>query len=83
MAEAHVAFSAIADDLERLLDGDDPARRMMLRMCREYETVLDMLESRGTGAFHDHSARLFGRASDPFHEGGPSLVELAGLLDGP
>jgi len=53
----------------------------MRRMCAEYAIVLQMLEARGTAAFHEHSARLYGRADEPFHAGGPSLVHLAELLD--
>jgi uncharacterized protein (TIGR02421 family) len=50
-------------------------------MCGEYDTVLQMLAARGTPRFHELSASLYGRAADPFYAGGPSLVELAGLLD--
>lgn len=74
-------FEQLDRDIERSLPADDPGARMMRRMCREYDTVLRMLDARGTEAFHDLSAELFGRADDPFHEHGPSLVELAGLLD--
>jgi uncharacterized protein (TIGR02421 family) len=73
------------EDLERRIEArlgtDDPAAKLMSRMCREYELVLRMLEARGTPEFHGHSAALYGSASAPFHEGGPSLVELASLLD--
>lgn len=75
------AFEALDRDIARALDDDDPASRMMRRMCREYDTVLRMLDARGTAAFHELSAALYGRAEDPFHAGGPSLVGLAELLD--
>ncbi len=81
-------LGASRDTLEALLleiDSDlgasDPAGRLMSRMCREYLLVLEMLEARGTPHFHEVSAQLFGRASDPFHTGGPSLLELASMLD--
>jgi len=80
-AHAREVFERIDRDIERALASDDPASRLMRRMCREYETVLQMLEARGTPAFHAFSASLYGRSDDPFHVGGPSLVELAGLLD--
>lgn len=74
-------FEQLDRDIERTLDVGDPAARMMRRMCQEYDTVLSMLGARGTPEFHELSVRLYGRASEPFHSGGPSLVELAGLLD--
>lgn len=78
---AHAEFEAIDAEVERSLGADDPAARMMQRMCREYDTVLRMLEARGTAVFHEHSVSLFGCAEETFHEGGPSLVVLAGMLD--
>jgi uncharacterized protein (TIGR02421 family) len=78
---ARLAFEELDRRIEDRLGLEDPAARLMRRMCREYEVVLRMLEARGTPAFHRHSAALYGRASDPFHVGGPSLVELAALLD--
>jgi uncharacterized protein (TIGR02421 family) len=74
-------FEDLDRDISRRLDEHDPAARMMRRMCREYDVVLRMLEARGTPSFHELSASLYGRADEPFHEAGPSLVELAGLLD--
>lgn len=74
-------FAALERELEDALGADDPAGRMMRRMCREYDVVLRLLDARGTADFHGLSVELFGRADDPFHAGGPSLVELAGLLD--
>jgi len=79
--ESRRAFETLDRELESRLDADDPAGRMMRRMCREYDVALRMLDARGTPAFHDLSASLFGRATDPFHAGGPSLVELAEVLD--
>jgi uncharacterized protein (TIGR02421 family) len=76
------AFEEIDRELEGVFDAQDPAGRMMRRMCREYEIVIQMLDARGTPDFHRLSVELFGRAAEPFHEGGPSLVELAELLDG-
>lgn len=77
----HETFEQLDRDIETALDPGDPASRMMRRMCREYEAVLRMLAARGTPDFHGLSAELYGRADEPFHDGGPSLVELAGLLD--
>jgi len=78
---ARAQFEALEREIERRLGPDDPAARLMIRRCREYDIVIQMLEARGTPAFHGLSAALYGRSDDPFHEGGPSLVELAALLD--
>jgi len=80
-SRARAGFEELDRRIEDRLGLEDPAARLMRRMCREYEVVLRMLEARGTPAFHRHAAALYGRASDPFHAGGPSLVELAALLD--
>lgn len=79
--ESRREFETLDREIERRLGGHDPAGRMMRRMCREYDVVLRMLDARGTPDFHRHSAELFGRADEPFHVGGPSLVKLAELLD--
>lgn len=81
VSAARPAFDLLRRDIEARLGPRDPAGRMMIRMCNEYDLVIQMLEARGTPPFHDFSARLFGHASEPFHENGPSLVDLAALLD--
>ncbi len=81
LAATRRAFEQLDLDIAQRLDAHDPAARMMSRMCHEYDLVVRMLEARGTPAFHEHSASLYGRADEPFHVDGPSLVELAGLLD--
>jgi len=78
---ARDTLAQLHDEIEARLGVLDPAARMMLRMCREYDRVLAMLDARGTPEFHAHSVTLFGRSDEPFHAGGPSLVELAALLD--
>lgn len=74
-------LETLSRDIETQLGSQDPAGRMMERMCREYLLVLDLLDARGKAGFHDLSVQLFGRAAEPFHTGGPSLVHLAELLD--
>ncbi len=81
LEESRRAFEALDRALEETLAADDPASRKKRRICREIEVVLRMLDARGTPEFHGLSSQLFGRADEPFHAGGPSLVELAELLD--
>lgn len=75
------AFHTLERDVEDRLGERDPAGRMLLRMCREYELVIDLLEARGTPAFSGLSGQLYGRATDPILPGQPSLADLATLLD--
>lgn len=74
-------FAAIERDVTAQLGRFNPAGRILTRMCREYEIVLDMLEARGTDAFTELSASLYGRASDALHPGQPSIAQLAEVLD--
>jgi uncharacterized protein (TIGR02421 family) len=78
---ARAEFRAIERDADSRLGPSDPAARILRRMCNEYVTVLAMLEARGTPAFAEHSASLYGRSTDALYPGQASLADLAGLLD--
>ncbi|MCI0400348.1 MAG: flavohemoglobin expression-modulating QEGLA motif protein [Gammaproteobacteria bacterium] len=80
VAELRQTFEAIIRDVETVLGADNPAGRLMHRNCREYLRVIDLLEARGTPAFAEISRELYGGSSDPLHEGGPSLADLADLM---
>ncbi len=75
------AFDRLEKDAEIELGAEDPAARILVRMCREYELVIDMLEARGTARFPVLSAELYGSASDPLFPGQPTLVDLGAILD--
>jgi len=79
--ETERVFEGIERDVERRLGTQDAAARVMLRMCREYETVVEMLEARGTRRFPALAAALYGRATDPLLPGQPTLEDLATELD--
>jgi uncharacterized protein (TIGR02421 family) len=81
-AEARRTFDAIDRDVVARLGTMNPAGRVLRRMCREYETVLAMLGARGTPDFAPLARELYGASTDVFHAGGPSLLDLAELLDG-
>lgn len=53
---------------------------IMRRMCREYNTVLRMLEARGTPEFSMISQQLYGSAFDVFHVGDPNLAAMGKML---
>jgi len=74
-------FQQISRDIESELDRYDPAGNIMSRMCREYVRVLDMLEARGTPEFSVIAQELYGRSTDTFHDGGPSVADLGKMLD--
>ena len=82
VAEARETFEALERDIAARLGGFNPAGRIMTRMCREYETVLAMLEARGTPDFARYSAELYGRSTDALHAGQASLADLAAQLEG-
>lgn len=81
-AEARRQFEALEREVVAGLGSMNAAGRVLRRMCREYETVLAMLEARGTREFAPLARQLYGATTDVFHAGGPTLLELADRLDG-
>ena len=53
---------------------------IMRRICREYNTVLRMLEARGTPEFSMMSQQLYGSAFDVFHAGDPNIAEMGAMM---
>ncbi len=53
---------------------------IMRRICREYNTVLRMLEARGTPEFSMMSQQLYGSALDVFHAGDPNIAEMGAMM---
>jgi uncharacterized protein (TIGR02421 family) len=66
----------IERDIRVRLGGDDPAARIMTRMCREYRQAVRLLAQRGTRCFAELSSSLYGRAADRLGPEGPSLADL-------
>lgn len=56
------------------------AGKLMIKLCQEYRSVVEMLKHRGTPDFSIYSADLYGSASDVFYANGPSLSTLANTL---
>jgi len=79
--ETSRSFRALHDEIEQRLGARDPAAEIMMRMCREYDHVIDMLEARGTRAFAELSSDLYGRTTDAFFPGQGNLNDLATILD--
>ncbi len=54
--------------------------QIMQRMCREYKLVLHLINKRGKPDFHKYAKALYGSADDVFYAGGPSILNLADIL---
>jgi uncharacterized protein (TIGR02421 family) len=72
----------IERDISRNLGQLNPLASIMRRICREYQTVVRMLEARGTPDFGIFSEELYGSASDVFHAGDPTLADLGTQMEG-
>ncbi len=81
-ASKRAELHQIERDISRTLGQLNPLSALMRRICREYATVVRMLESRGTDEFGILSEELYGSASDVFHAGDPSLADLGKDMEG-
>jgi uncharacterized protein (TIGR02421 family) len=81
VSATRAALIQIEHDAAVQLGESNVAGGMIRRMCGQYLRVLDMLEARGTPEFSAISKELYGRSSDVFHAGGPTLADLGTLLD--
>jgi uncharacterized protein (TIGR02421 family) len=69
-------FFAIERDVRRDLGLLNPAGELMLKACREYRAVLEMLRARGTREFSPIAQGLYGSTFDRFHAGDPTTGDL-------
>ncbi len=79
-ADKRQEFQSISRDIVRTLGRFNPLGKIMLRICEEYQTVVRMLEARGTPEFGYLSQQLYGSASDAFHAGDPTLADLGVMM---
>lgn len=73
-------FQELQREVHRRLGQFNPIGVILRRMCREYETVVRMLEARGKPEFSRLSQQLYGSASDAFYAGDPTLVDLGEMM---
>ncbi|HQW57911.1 MAG TPA: flavohemoglobin expression-modulating QEGLA motif protein [Gammaproteobacteria bacterium] len=73
-------FNQIERDIRRELGQFNSVGSIMQRMCREYCTVVEMLNARGTPHFTRYAQQLYGSADDAFYAGAPTLTDLAILI---
>jgi uncharacterized protein (TIGR02421 family) len=74
-------FYQIERDLARKLGQLNPLSVIMRKICREYQSVVRMLESRGTPIFSDISQELYGSSHDVFHVGDPTIAGLGSMME--
>jgi uncharacterized protein (TIGR02421 family) len=80
-AERRAVFHDIERDVTRRLGQLNPLASIMRRICREYQTVVRMVEGRGKADFSLLSQELYGSASDVFHAGDPTLADLGTQME--
>ncbi len=73
-------FNQIEREIRRDLGQFNSVGAIMQRMCREYCTVVEMLNARGTPHFTRYAQQLYGSADDAFYAGAPTLTDLAALI---
>lgn len=73
-------FNQIERDIRRELGQFNSVGVIMQRMCREYSTVVEMLNARGTPHFSRYAQQLYGSSGDAFYAGAPTLTDLAILI---
>ncbi|MGZ8241619.1 MAG: flavohemoglobin expression-modulating QEGLA motif protein [Methylobacter sp.] len=74
-------FYQIERDLVRKLGQLNPLSVIMRRICREYQDVVHMLETRGTPTFANISQELYGSSQDVFHVGDPTIANLGSMME--
>lgn len=79
-AEKRLQLLELERDVQRTLGSFNPVGQILRRMCREYQTVVAMLEARGLPEFSALSQELYGSAGEAFHAGDPTLADLADLV---
>ncbi len=75
-------FYQIERDLMRKLGQLNPLSVIMRRICREYQSVVRMLDARGTPLFSDISQEMYGSSLDVFHVGDPTIADLGSMMEG-
>ncbi len=80
-ANKRAEFAALRADVARELGVDDPLGLILQRNCREYETVVALLEARGTPDFYRYSRELYGSPRDRFTDQRTTVMELGEVLN--
>jgi len=73
-------LESIAHTITQRLGADDPLGRILLQTLNQYQTVVSMLENRGTPAFQAASQTLYGSTRDALRGDTLSLIDLGKRL---
>lgn len=73
-------FQTLERDISREVGQFSSIGSIMLRMCREYQDVLDLLMVRGKPEFSVLSQELYGSAGDAFYVNAPRLKDLVPIV---
>ncbi|EDP46602.1 flavohemoglobin expression-modulating QEGLA motif protein [Rickettsiella grylli] len=73
-------FQTLERDISREVGPISSIGHIMLRMCREYQEVLDLLIARGKPEFSALSQELYGSADDAFYVNAPRLKDLVPIV---
>jgi len=73
-------FQILERDINREVGQFSSIGRIMLRMCREYQDLLNLLMARGTPEFSALSKELYGSADDAFYVNAPRLKDLVPVV---
>lgn len=78
--EKEQEFYALELTIQKRLGNLSGLGNLLQRMCREYRTVIRLIQARGTPEFVNISQALYGSSDDVFYVGGPSIKDLSTLL---
>ena len=73
-------FTSLAARVDKEL-GKSAIGQLLTGRIEGYTSVIDMLAARGTPAFAEISAGLYGSVDDRLHDDGPTHIELGEVLD--
>lgn len=73
-------FQTLERDISREVGQFSSIGSIMLRMCREYQDVLDLIMARGKPEFSTLSQELYGSADDAFYVNAPRLKDLVPVV---
>lgn len=79
--EKMAVFYQIETDIKQKLGTLNPAAQIMMHMCQEYRDVIHLLTARGTKEFYPIAKSLYGSSYDAFYGGGPTMNDLANLMN--
>jgi len=75
-AELMRALEDLHADVRNRLGRFNPVGQLLTTRCQEWRETVSMLAARGTPDFARIAGMLYGRTSDAFHAGGPTVADM-------